>query len=334
MVYIKLVTIMYSLAFQLMLPFKLIELIGSHLLFGIVSPVHIVRKFIYLLIAIMLATSLNTYAADVISPDKKVVKVYKVTTAEVCDLYKYPVIVEPKYARDMYPEVTGYVQNIYVTVGSWVKKDSNLMQLKPTELGTEAFIIKSPMEGQVTQITKKIGSHVKPDDLLLQIVDPNELTIKIEIPQAELGILQVSQQGEAQFHTIPVQLPVVIMGVSSYVDPATGTATGQLDWDKKNLQSDLRQEIKLHLYPGMLGYVTFKVNKRQGMTIPVQAVLREKNATKVRLVKDGKATRVIVKLGKRLAGGLQEVIDGLQPGDDVVVSTNKYIRENEEVVVQ
>ena len=284
---------------------------------------------------IFLILSLSVYAADEPAKEKKVVKVYKVTTTEIYDVYKYPVTIEPKSEREMYAEITGFVQNIYVTVGAAVKKDDKLMQLKPTDPRfTNILMIKSPLDGQVTQVAKKIGSHVKADDLLIQVVDPTELTIKIEIPQAELGLLQVAEQGDAQFRTIPDVLPVVIIGVSTFVDQATGTSTGQLDWDHKGIKPGVAQLIKKHIYPGMLGYVTFKLNRRQAMVVPNQSIKHEKGETKVRLVKDGKSVRTTIKLGKHLDGGMNEVTAGLESGDLVIVTTNKYIKENEEITIQ
>jgi hypothetical protein len=165
-------------------------------------------------------------------------------------------------------------------------------------------------------------------------MDPTTLIFKIEIPQAELKLLSVAKQGEAQFRTVDEVLPVVVTGVSSFVDPTTGTATGQLDWEHSKLTSDIESLVKQNIYPGMLGYVTFKLNKRQGITVPNQAIFLDREENKVRVVKDGKSVRVKIKLGKRLDDGTSEVISGLVPGDLVIVTTAKYLRENEEVTVQ
>ena len=296
------------------------------------------RLILKSIIALALIFSTNVYAAadKAATEEKKTVKVYKVQTTEIYDIYKYPVVLEAKYERDLYSEITGFVHDIHVTVGEWVKKDETLMHLKPTGVfyTDEAFTVKSPINGQITHIDKKIGSHIKPGDLLIHIVEPNDLTIKIEVPQAELGLLRVKQQGEAKFRVIPNFLPIIVTGISSLIDQATGTSTGQLDWDKQNFKADELDLIKKHIYPGMLGYVTFKLNKRTGIKIPSQAILHEKEVDKVRIVKAGKAIRQIIKTGKHLEAGFIEITDGLQIDDAVIVTTGKYIKENEEVLIQ
>lgn len=289
-----------------------------------------------LVVVLLLTFSLNLFAEAAHKQDKKAVKVYKAAVTEIYDLYKYPVSIEPKYEREMYADITGCVQNIYVSVGEWVEKGTILVQLKPTGPGytEKAFDVKSTINGQIIKVAKKIGSHVKPDDLLLQIVDPSILILKIEIPQSELKLLHVAQQGEAQFRTVDQLLSVIITGVSSFVEPTTGTATGQLDWDRKNFSPASEKLIKQNIYPGMLGYVTFKLNKRQSMVVPNQAIFSDRKENKVRIVKNGKSIRVKVKLGKRLDDDMSEIVAGLIPGDLVIVTTAKYIKENEEVTIQ
>lgn len=290
-------------------------------------------------LAIILLLFLNNLAGLAVTADiqhKKSVKVYKVVTTKIYDSYKYPVSVEPKYEREMYADITGYVQDIYVAVGEWVQPGALLMQLKPTGPGytDKAFTINSPLAGQVTKVAKKIGSHVKPDDFLLQVLEPTILILKIEIPQTELKLLTVKQKGKAQFRTMEEAIPVIVTGISSFVDPSTGTATGQLAWDLPKLSIALENLIKHNIYPGMLGYVTFKLNKRQGITVPNSAIFLDREANKVRLVRNGKVAKIKITRGKRLDDGTSEVIAGLMPGDLVIVTTAKYLRENEEVVIE
>ena len=286
------------------------------------------------LLLCLLTTTL--VAAKDTTVEKKTVKAQKVVINEIFDTYKYPVVIEPKYERGMYAEFNGFVQDIYVNVGSMVTTNTSLMDLKATDPGrtSQALTMKSPMSGQITQVGKKIGSYVKTGDLLVHIVDPNNFSIKIEVPQAELALLADKPPGEAEFRGVDGHLPVVVIGVSALIDPATGTASGQLDWDKKNFKANEARLIHQHIYPGMLGYVTFKLHYRKGILIPSRAILYEKQQAKVRIVKDGKANKVIVKLGKLLAGGQQEIIAGLQVGDMVVVATGKYVRENEDVLLE
>ena len=290
-------------------------------------------KHITLIIFIIL--SFNIWAKEELA-EKKTVTVHKVSISKIHDIYKYPVVVEPKYEREIYSEIRGYVENIYVTVGNLVKKGDILMDLKPTGPGytEKAFIIKSPIDGQVARLDKKVGSYIKPDDLLLHIVEVNDLDLKIAIPQAELKLLSTKQKGAVEFRNSNIALPIIISGISQVVDQTTGTATGKLNWDSNSFNVEQSQMIKTDIYPGMLGYAIFKLNKRDGVVIPTKAIFYEKNEKKIRLVRDNKSIRKTIKLGKQLEGGLTEVLDGLQDGDLVVVSTSQYLKENEKVLVK
>ena len=113
-----------------------------------------------------------------------------------------------------------------------------------------------------------------------------------------------------------------VLGYAQIVDPATGTVTAELAF------------VGAATAPiGMIGKVTFAVNKRQGIQVPEQSIVYRGKETLIRTVEDGKAklTPVVVAETRR---GLTEIASGLKSGALVVVRSSGFVADGQAVVVQ
>ena len=81
------------------------------------------------------------------------------------------------------------------------------------------------------------------------------------------------------------------------------------------------------LKPGMFGRVEITLRSQpQAVLVPVQAVLNQDNKDYVFVVKDGQAYRRVVQKGL-VKDTVMEIIQGLSPGELVVVSGQSLLRE-------
>jgi len=300
-------------------------------IFGLdlLSGVEIMKQ---ILIGMILATPVLIQAL----PEKlPIVKVAEVKSEELFDLYVYPVSLQSKQESEVYSEIIGVIKDVKVKIGQKVKVGDPLVLLQHTQPGYSeaAFRIKSPIAGTVADIFKKTGARVQKGEKLIHVVNRHDISIKFEIPEAELSLLKRGLSGLTEFRLIKEKLPVKITGVSPLVNPMSGTAKGELDWSQDKISDALKNEIKTKLFPGMIGRAQFKLNFRKGISIPKESVTFEKQQHFVRTVLNNKVAKKRVTLGKEIQGRV-EITNGLSLGEVIIVSRSKYLKENEKVKIE
>lgn len=266
--------------------------------------------------------------------DLPTVHIVKIERRALFDSFLYPVILESQKESEIYAEIDGVVKDSKVTIGQSVKADQVLMMLRQNspDYAYAPFAVKSPIEGKIAAVQKKIGGRVQKGDLLVHIVNDEDLVMKFAIPEGELTVLKAGIPGEIRFRAIDANLPIIVSGISPLVSPATGTADGELAWGPA-LPPATAAAIRKHLFPGMVGRVTFHVNRRNGIAIPKDALVFEKKTYFVRLLVDGKSLKREVTIGKTL-GETIEILTGLNAGDTLITQRSKYLKDGEAVTIQ
>ena len=93
-------------------------------------------------------------------------------------------------------------------------------------------------------------------------------------------MLSQGMEGEFKIPTVDQPVKVKIRGISPFVDPATGTATCELD---------LSEKLTNPLPAGVIGQASFKANDRKGISIPEFAIFFKGADPFIRIIQDGKA---------------------------------------------
>lgn len=176
--------------------------------------------------------------------------------------------------------------------------------------------ITSPVAGVVTHADVRIGQAVKPTDHLYHVVDPSRLWIVGEVLESDVRYLKKGQPVSARFAAYPDRpFEGVIDHVQLKIDRQTRTQSVVIAVD--NPDGALR--------PGMFGRVDIAVRvAEEAIVCPADAVIKSRTGTYLLVErKPGKYESRPVKLG--LAdGGRVEVLDGVFPGNKVVV-TGAYL---------
>jgi multidrug efflux pump subunit AcrA (membrane-fusion protein) len=265
------------------------------------------------------------------SEELPTVKALVVKASELYDSYAYPVLLEARQDSEIFSEIDGIVKEMKVKIGQRVRIGQTLLVLKQSkpDFSYAPFLVKSPFTGTIASVSKKIGSSVKVGEALIHLVNYDELSIKFEVPEAEMGVLKAGLTGELHFKKPEAPIPVVISGISPVLNPTSGTASGELTWDDKKADST---KLRKNFLPGMIGRASFKLNFHKGISIPKSALVYESKNYAVRIVADGKSIKRIVKIGKEHSDHI-EILDGLKEGDQVITSRNKYLKEGEAVKI-
>ena len=86
------------------------------------------------------------------------------------------------------------------------------------------------------------------------------------------------------------------------------------------------------LRPGMFMHVDVVLDAAEALVVPEEAVIAEASSSYVYVVKDGKAWRQQVTVGRR-AYGVAEILSGLTPNERVVTRGTNKLRDGAAVEV-
>jgi multidrug efflux pump subunit AcrA (membrane-fusion protein) len=279
-------------------------------------------------LAILLFLSLPALAVDE-KPKLATVFATPIKSTELFDDLIYPARVVSKINTAILAEADGVVTRIFAPLGQKVGRAQRLMTVRHTDPVYQfaPILVTTPVSGVVSAVEVSEGTQVTKGQKLASITDPGEVRIQVEIPAQDLALLSKGAPGVFRPTGQDRSTPVRIRGLSPFVDPGTGTATGEIEI----VSSQGAPQVPLP--PGLLGQVSFRANTHQGISIPDHAVLYKGEQTFVRLVEGGKAKQVAVRLGRKQRGYV-EVVEGLRPDMQLVERSSRYLADGEAVTVE
>ncbi|MEQ1877127.1 MAG: efflux RND transporter periplasmic adaptor subunit [Bdellovibrionia bacterium] len=257
--------------------------------------------------------------------DPRTVFVQNMKTKELFDVLNFPGRVESTVNAQIYSESDGVVTKLLRPVGEQVNRGEKILVVKHTDpiYSYAPVALTSPVSGVVSQVKVTVGSRVTKGQHLVAVTDPASVHVVIEVAALDLPVLKKAMDGELKIPGQDAPAKVAIGRLSPFVDPATGTASCEVDFkNKKDLPP-----------PGSVGQVSFKVNARSAFVLPEHAVSYRGTESFVNLVQEGKAKRATVKLGRRQRGNI-EILAGVKEGDVVVERTSGFLAEGDEVKVE
>jgi RND family efflux transporter MFP subunit len=158
------------------------------------------------------------------------------------------------------------------------------------------------------------GMEVRPNENLYTIADLSTVWVLSDVYEVELPWVSVGQRGTVELSYLPgVRFSGAVTFVSPFLDPKTRTA--QVRIELANPDGRLK--------PEMFGNTTIETDPRADvLTVPSEAVLRSGRRNVVMLdLGEGRFAPREVELGIDSGDGWTEVLEGLDEGDAVVVSS-------------
>src|ERR671936_423886 len=188
-----------------------------------------------------------------------------------------------------------------------VDQAKQLAKLKADQV--EALHVRAGMSGVLQQLPVQIGQRMKVGDNLARVADPTKLKAQVKIAETQAKDIQANQQA-----TIDTRNGVA-NGHVTRVDPAVeqGTVNVEVAFDDalpKGARPDLSVDgtIELEHLDDVL-YVGRPPFGQENNTVGMFKIVSGTS----------EATRTPVKLGKSSVNTIQ-ILDGLQPGDQVILS--------------
>ncbi|MGE0662000.1 MAG: efflux RND transporter periplasmic adaptor subunit [Hyphomonadaceae bacterium] len=187
--------------------------------------------------------------------------------------------------------------------------------------------IRAPFAGVVGLRTASPGQYMRPGDQIGTLDDASEIKLDFTVTETQIARVTPGVELAARTSAYPDRIFTgAIANVDSRVDPNTRTV--RVRAILPNADGTLR--------PGMLMTVDVRSNPRQALAIPEIAILDQIDGAYVYRVvaREGAQAVELVRIqtGQR-AGGMAEVLNGLNVGDPVVTEGVQSVRPGQPVQI-
>ncbi len=190
--------------------------------------------------------------------------------------------------------------------------DQQIQQLKQTRKVNQLINIYAPQNGILSKLNVREGAHVTPQTEIMSLVDLTSIWMDAQIYEEQANWVKVGGAAEARLPAFPDKMwKGEVDYVYPQVDPKTRTVKARFRFDNPDVI----------LKPNMYTYIKLLTEiKPNVLTIPIEALIRT-----------SKGDHVIISLGqgrfdvRSVATGIEsgdqvEILSGLNPGEQVVIS--------------
>lgn len=172
----------------------------------------------------------------------------------------------------------------------------------------EDLKVKAGMHGVLSQVPVEVGQQVGPGTNLARVADPTKLKAEVRIAETQTKDIRIGQLAEVDTRN------GIIQGRVSRIDPtATGGTVG--------VDITLEGELPPGARPDLSVDGTITLEKLPDVIKVGRPAFGQENSTVMlfKLDANGEAHRVQVRLGRTSVNEI-EILEGLQPGDQVILS--------------
>jgi len=233
--------------------------------------------------------------------------------------------IETQKSIEVFPSIGGKVVEMKVSLGSPVKAGDVIAYIDPSEPGSyyAKSPVTAPIDGSIITSPVKTGQKVSMSSVITKIGDIENLQVTAKIPERYIGDLHIGQKAEVSLKAYPEDIFYAsVVRISPVVDPASRTKEIILNFDKKYEKVNAGMFAKVKLFT--LDYEGYPAIKQD-------AFVNNNDEYYLFVVKpDSKVEKRKVVRGKNVDGYYQ-VLDGVKPGEIVVVEGMLTLYEGAEV---
>lgn len=212
--------------------------------------------------------------------------------------------------------------------------EAQLDQLQATLSANEARVaaarsllndltIRAPFGGRVGLRNISVGSFVSPGTVITTLDDTRIIKLDFSVPEIFLPVVKEGQQIDARSAAYPDQtFKGIVASIDSRVDAASRSIIVRARIDN----ADRR------LKPGMFMTVRLMRTEPPALVVPEEALVPQGERQFVFVVREGKAERIEVEIGRRRPGEV-EILKGLTPGEHVVTEGTQKMRDGAPVKI-
>jgi len=184
--------------------------------------------------------------------------------------------------------------------------------------------IQAPFAGLITIVTAQIGQWTLPGNRLLTLADHDKREIDAKVDAGDGGLVQVGQQANITSDAFPDQ---------QWREKVLRLAPA-IDKNEKSNEFSVRLSFGAFAPPLRLGQqVDVKIqlaSKADAIKIPISTLMNRDGVTVIMVVRDGRVHFAPVRTGIEDMSNT-EIVEGVQPGDRVILPEGKSFTEGEHV---
>lgn len=198
----------------------------------------------------------------------------------------------------------------------WDIADADLERLAERGELLEHLPIRSPVTGHVVEKDVFEGSTIEPGARLYRIAPLSRVWVEAEVYEYELPLVHAGQEAQVTLSYLPERVfDAKVAYVYPTLDPKTRTARLRLELPNADLA----------LRPGMYANVRIEAQRGERVVVPQSAILYAGERSFVfRALGEGRFRPQQVEVGIRAAEET-EILSGVEPGDEIVVSATFLI---------
>jgi RND family efflux transporter MFP subunit len=220
--------------------------------------------------------------------------------------------------------------------------DASATRIEEARQNVENCVIRAPFSGIIVSKDAQVGEMVSPLSAgggftrtgIATIVDMNSNEIEVDVNEAYIARVQPGQKVTATLDAYPDwQIPSHVRTIIPTADRQKATVKVRISFDRLDpkILPDMGVKVAfLSAEPSRKKTRNPDQTPAAKALIPKSAVRGEGGSTYVFAVRDGRLERRAVSLGREIAGNV-EVMAGVNPGDELVVSGPDKLSENEKV---
>lgn len=181
-------------------------------------------------------------------------------------------------------------------------------QVAHAEVMLTFTVIRSPINGQVTDRHVEVGALALPGQPLVNVYDPSVMRLDAPVPVRLVDYVPIGTRVDVELERPDRVVEGVVHRVVSEIDPRSRTQTVQIMLDIGDTP----------ILPGTFGRLTVPASPREVVLLPATAVYRVGQLEMVQVVENGRVIRRLVKTGTT-DGDRIEILSGLTDGESVLV---------------
>ncbi len=194
-----------------------------------------------------------------------------------------------------------------------VKQAQAQVQLLENQI--QESTLKSPIEGQIIKINKKIGEMVQPalPDAVIILLPTDPFEIEVDIYEEDIIKINIGNQVDISLVAFPDQ---VFKGRVISLEPTEKLIEGIVYYEV----TVAFEQIPNGINPGMTADIIIKTASRENvLTVLEDAVQKKEGKTIVEIFKDGVIESREIETGLLGSNDMIEVISGLEEGEKIIL---------------
>jgi len=207
--------------------------------------------------------------------------------------------------------------------------------LKSAEVTLDWTLIRAPFDGVVLTKSANVGDNITPfsqaadtKGAVVTIADMDTLEVEADVAEASLGKIRPGQPCEIQLDAVPDQrFPGAVNRIVPTVDRAKATVLVKIRF----LERDERVLPDMSAKVAFLEREVSAADRKPVTVVPKQAVVERNGENVVFVLKDGRAVRTKVEVGRTIIDLVQ--VAGVPVGERVIVKPLDKVSDGERVKV-